>query len=307
MTAPVVRSASVDRNIDDTFRIFTTEIGAWWPLPTHGIFGDASGGVAFDDDRLVERSVTGEENVWAEVTAWDPPNQLCLDWHPGRNSDEATTVEVTFEAIEGGTRVIIEHRGWERLGPDAIERRRQYMRPNAWGGVIDHFADATASSLDHLDALRTEQERFLDAATAALSADLPAPADEWCGREVVAHVTLNDMAMIRVCHALVHGEPPRFANEAAQSPDALGRWISTSRDDAHLIERARSTATQLRTALARLSAEQLDTLVPCLLTDHGNVMLDDERPWKAIAIDVQTGMHLPSHFEQLTVLSSAAD
>ena len=33
---PVVRAAWVNRPIDEAFHVFTSEIGAWWPLPSHG-------------------------------------------------------------------------------------------------------------------------------------------------------------------------------------------------------------------------------------------------------------------------------
>ena len=49
---PVVRAATVERSADAAFTIFTDQIGAWWPLPTHGIFGDSSGGVHFADGHL---------------------------------------------------------------------------------------------------------------------------------------------------------------------------------------------------------------------------------------------------------------
>ena len=309
MTAPVIRSAWVERSIDDTFRIFTSEIGAWWPLPTHGVFGDRSGGVAFDDDRLVERSTDGSEVVWAEVVTWDPPIRVTLAWHPGRGAEEATTVDISFEATDDGTRVVIEHHGWERLGPDAIERRRSYVGPNAWGAVLDHLADSARADHGGLDDLRRAQERYLDVAGEALAASAPttdgvAQSDDWTAEQVVAHVALNDLALLQVCQALVHGRPARFENATAQSPEAMQTWLSLSVDREHTMRRATSTAVQLRAALARLSPEQLETTVPCLLTHDGEVVLDGERPWGALAITTQTEMHLPAHTEQLADLTA---
>jgi hypothetical protein len=43
---------------------------------------------------------------------------------------------VTFTAAGEGTAVTIEHRGWERLGSVAEERRR------GWAGVIEHYRAA---------------------------------------------------------------------------------------------------------------------------------------------------------------------
>ena len=51
---PVIRAAWVDRPAEEAFQVFTQEIGAWWPLPTHGLFGDRSGSVHFRDGKLIE-------------------------------------------------------------------------------------------------------------------------------------------------------------------------------------------------------------------------------------------------------------
>ncbi|MEM8747973.1 MAG: hypothetical protein AAGF91_14830, partial [Actinomycetota bacterium] len=118
------------------------------------------------------------------------------------------------------------------------------------------------------------------------------------------HVALNDLALLQVCQALVHGRPARFENATAQSPEAMQTWLSTSADHDHTMRRATSAAVQLRAALARLSPEQLDTTVPCLLTHDGEVVLDGERPWGALAITTQTEMHLPAHTEQLADLTA---
>ena len=49
---------------------------------------------------------------------WQPPARLAYLWYLGRDRADATEVEIRFLA-QGteATRVEIEHRGWERLGP----------------------------------------------------------------------------------------------------------------------------------------------------------------------------------------------
>ncbi len=138
MTAPVLRAAHVRRTPAEAFALFTDDIGAWWPLATHGVYGDG-GTVGFEGDRLVERSADGEESVWASVTAWEPGGRLVLEWHPGRTSDDATEVEVLFLADDAGTRVEVLHRGWDRFGAKAERMRRTYGGPHAWGTVLDHY------------------------------------------------------------------------------------------------------------------------------------------------------------------------
>jgi hypothetical protein len=47
---------------------------------------------------------------------------------------------VRFEVAGDGTAVSIEHRGWERLGAVAEERRERNRR--GWGGVIERYRAA---------------------------------------------------------------------------------------------------------------------------------------------------------------------
>ncbi len=99
---------------DRAFALFTRDIGGWWPLATHGLLG-ADAAVAFEGERLVER--LGERAaVWAEVLTWDPPHLLRLAWHPGAPADAATDLVVAFERHAGGTRLVLDHTGWERAG-----------------------------------------------------------------------------------------------------------------------------------------------------------------------------------------------
>ena len=53
------------------------------------------------------------------VLAWDPPGRLSFEFRARAfASDESTTVDVRFEAVAGGTRVRLEHRGWASLPED---------------------------------------------------------------------------------------------------------------------------------------------------------------------------------------------
>ena len=136
--APVLRSAYVARDIEEAFDVFTRLIGSWWPLRTHGVFGDGSGAVSFEDGRLVERAVDGRLSIWGEVLVWEPPWRIVLTWHPGRESTDASEVEVRFASDGGGTRVELEHRGWDS---SAREKWRDYE--GGWGTVLSHLERAT--------------------------------------------------------------------------------------------------------------------------------------------------------------------
>lgn len=300
--APIVRAAHVERTPEEAFRIFTDEIGAWWPLPTHGVFGAESGGVAFVDGRLVELSTDGSETTWGEITTWDPPHRLVFTWHPGRTDSTGSSVEVEFNADGDGTRVVLEHRGWETFGPEAGVRRRDYVGPNAWGYVLDHFADATEATIGFADLsdLAAAADRFFAEAS---TGGFGPPADgDWTAEQVIAHVTLNDAAMLAVSQGIIHDRDVVFDNVICQDRAVLDDWVRGHDDLDALVAAGRRVSCQLIATLARLSPGQRQHEVPCHLRHDGQTMLDDARPWGTIAIDIQTATHLPAHTRQLSEL-----
>lgn len=296
---PVVRAAWVNRPIDEAFHVFTSEIGAWWPLPSHGLFGDASASVAFSDGQLVEQSVDGSEAIWGKVLAWEPSVRLVFTWHPGGDGEEASEVEVVFEADGAGTRVVIEHRGWETFGEAGVARRLGYVGPNAWGYVLDFFADAAEVRPDAVDLteLAGVYETFF--AEAELGGFGPAPDGEWNAEQVVAHVALNDAAMLGVCQALVHQNEARFENHECQDLDVLASFIAANHDLAGLITAGRNMAQLVLASLRRLSPDQRQNEVHCCLLHNGETMVDRLLPWESVAVATQASMHLPAHIAQL--------
>ena len=141
MTAPIRREVIVATTPDRAFAQFTEQIGSWWPLQTLSVH---RGSVAFEGDRLVERTADAEA-VWAEVTEWEPPSRLALDWHPGGERERATRVRVEFSAHDDGTLVTLTHDGWERLAdPDVAAEEYGH----GWIGVLDLFAASTESEQD---------------------------------------------------------------------------------------------------------------------------------------------------------------
>lgn len=304
--APVLRAAHVRQTPAEAFRLFTDQIGAWWPLPTHGLFAGRAGGVAFEDGRLVERSVAGERTVWAEVVAWEPPHRIVLAWHPGHDDGPHSEVEVTFVGHGDGTRVELVHRGWDGFGETALAARGSYIGPSAWGFVLDHYADvadrdAHAAAADALDALVSAYDAFFAEALAG-GFDAP-PAGEWTAERVAAHVAMNDDAMAAVCRALIKGDTPTFGNEPCHDAAVLDALINGAGGTmAGVVAVGRARATTLRLLLGRLDEDQLARVVAAYLTDHGNVVLDAAVPWGKLALATQTGFHLPLHTEQLRSL-----
>ena len=89
--------------------------------------------------RLLEEYVDGTSFVIGRVSHWSAGERLVLSWHlPNFIAGETTEVEVRFAAIDGGTRVSVEHRGWDRLRPDHPARHGkagrdyEYMKASLW-------------------------------------------------------------------------------------------------------------------------------------------------------------------------------
>lgn len=140
-TAPVMRTVHVRCAPERAFALFTDRITDWWPLQRFGLYEEQTRGVWFEGERVVEKSTSGEESVWAEVLEWSPPSKLAMSWHPGHPSADATIVEVEFFADDDGTRVVLTHHGWERLGDLAAEARGTYAQ--GWQSVLEGYAAHT--------------------------------------------------------------------------------------------------------------------------------------------------------------------
>ncbi|HEY5116267.1 MAG TPA: SRPBCC domain-containing protein, partial [Nakamurella sp.] len=91
--------------------------------------------------RIFERTPDGVEHAWGEVTGWDPPRRLAYLWHLRRDRSDATEVEIRFVARgDSGTRIEIEHRGWERLGTSGEQWREQNAA--GWNSLLPHYIAA---------------------------------------------------------------------------------------------------------------------------------------------------------------------
>ena len=138
--APVTRTALVRCSPERAFEAFTVQIAGWWPLSTHSVYGGDAATVGFVEGQIVERSNEGRTNVWGQVLTWEPPDQLSFTWHPGRDDGQRTQVTVTFRPEGDGTRVDLEHIGWEVFGEDAEATRATYDGAKGWTGVFTSFA-----------------------------------------------------------------------------------------------------------------------------------------------------------------------
>jgi uncharacterized protein YndB with AHSA1/START domain len=136
---------------EQTFELWTTRTGAWWPK-THTVSALPGVEVVIEPGvggRMFERTPRGEEHDWGEVTAWEPPHRIAYLWHLRQDRADATEVEITFSATEGaGTRVSIVHRGWDRLGARGPAGRERNQR--GWDELLPHFEAFCAQPRQHV-------------------------------------------------------------------------------------------------------------------------------------------------------------
>lgn len=142
----VKKSLVVTCSPERAFEVFTREIGSWWPLSQYSIGQEKITEVIFEEKvggRIFERHNDGGEGEWGRVLAWEPPSRFAMSWHPGGAPEKATELEVRFAPEGDGTRVDLEHSGWEILGAEAADTRGQY--DGGWQGVLGHFETAANS------------------------------------------------------------------------------------------------------------------------------------------------------------------
>ena len=139
---PVRKSIVVAVTPERAFAVYTQRMEAWWPFDGKSVFQECARTVTYEPrvgGAVIEESVDGERAEWGRILAWDPPHSFRMTWHPGRHAATAQELEVRFVAVEGGTRVEIEHRGWEKLGEDGAGQRQGYDK--GWGEVLAALVD----------------------------------------------------------------------------------------------------------------------------------------------------------------------
>ena len=151
--APVRRSVDVKTNIERAFDVFTAGIGSWWP-PSHTI-GKGKLKTAVIEPRVGGRwygeDDDGATTEWGKVLAFEPPSRVLLAWQIGDrwsyDPQVMTEVEVRFTRLAAElTRVELEHRHLERLGPEFEKMRAAFESPNGWGAMMALYATAAEAA-----------------------------------------------------------------------------------------------------------------------------------------------------------------
>jgi uncharacterized protein YndB with AHSA1/START domain len=150
----VRKVVSVEAPREVAWRVFTQQMGSWWPLATYKI-GKADAVDAVIEPRVggrwYERGDDGSTCDWGRVLAWEPPSRLVLSWDITADwqYDPAlqTEIEVCFlDEGDGGMRVEFEHRRLDRFDDRRDEMRAIFDTHGDWGRFLAAFAQTAMAS-----------------------------------------------------------------------------------------------------------------------------------------------------------------
>jgi len=140
------KAISVARPPEVAFRVFTEEIGKWWPLKEGFSFGRERAKDIFIEGRVggrfFERFTDGTEFDVGRVTAFQPPHTVTLTWK-APDWEGLTEIEIRFLPEGAGTRIELEHRGFEQ-GP--IMRKVSESYDGGWDIILAKYSSQTASA-----------------------------------------------------------------------------------------------------------------------------------------------------------------
>ena len=148
----VLVAIRVDATPERAFAAFTDEIGSWWrPNQLFQFSAGRSGTLAFEpgpSGRLVETYADGSTFVIGEVRTWDPPHYVAIGWRQSSFApDQDTELHVRFEAVDGRTRVTVEHLGWDGIPQEHAARHGfplgtfQLRFAQWWQGLLRDLAE----------------------------------------------------------------------------------------------------------------------------------------------------------------------
>jgi len=147
----VTHSVLVPLDPDGAFELFTDRFADWWPKDSHHISEADAADVVLEPregGRWYERAEDGSECEWGYVKEIERPErivfawQLTPEWKFDPDRAKATEVEVTFIAEEDGTRVTLEHRGFEVHGEAGAGMRESVSSEGGWPRLLQLYRDA---------------------------------------------------------------------------------------------------------------------------------------------------------------------
>lgn len=146
MTDAVTATVEVAVDPATAFAIFTDEIDRWWrPGPINWNDPDRAIGIRIEPGVggrwiEVEDAETGEGCECGRITVWEPGERLVFLYRDSGHALDDTEVEIRFELVPGGTRVTLEHSGWEQLDAEVAAQRRNFKRAG-WLNILSWYSE----------------------------------------------------------------------------------------------------------------------------------------------------------------------
>lgn len=123
---PIVNDVDVPLRPGPAFDLFTSF--SWWR--DYGLADD--GRVSIDAGEVVFHNPDGDMSI-GRVLIWEPGAEYAQTFTLAQDADHPTTLTATFEAIPDGTRVRVEHGGWNAGN---ASRRAHF---NDWPLILSHL------------------------------------------------------------------------------------------------------------------------------------------------------------------------
>jgi uncharacterized protein YndB with AHSA1/START domain len=134
------------------FTAFTAQIGQWWrPNGLFELNGRSDGWLAIEaglGGRIIESYPDGGQFEVGHVRVWEPPDRLVFSWRAASfPPDRETEVHIRFEDVDGGTRVVVEHFGWDGIAQEHVARHGFPLLPfqlrlaEWWRALLYSLAD----------------------------------------------------------------------------------------------------------------------------------------------------------------------
>lgn len=124
MNSRILVALRIEASPEAVFDAFVDDIALWWrPNPLFSFTPRSPGVMAFEEGRLVERLMSGKTFEVGAVRVWERGARLVFGWRQASFAPGVETeVEVRFEPVEAGTRVTVEHRGWDAIPAENAAR-----------------------------------------------------------------------------------------------------------------------------------------------------------------------------------------
>jgi uncharacterized protein YndB with AHSA1/START domain len=138
------KSIVVAQSPEISFKVFCEDMHKWWP----GGFSGKDSKVFLEGrvgGRYYERRADGSEYEIGRVTAYEPPSIVAFTWR-APSWEVTTQVEIRFSAEAGGTRIELEHSGWDQ-SEKTREARTNY--DSGWSKILEHYQAAVTSMDAH--------------------------------------------------------------------------------------------------------------------------------------------------------------